>query len=872
MESYFNVTKNVLGRFFFLFGQTKDRFCDDLLVDMDLDYALHKHLKQLGYQRIIFYSKPQKLYFYDDESLRLTKDLKAKPEAPAPKKSKIQLSSPLKNKLRTSSAPAQKVQTPVESETEPLHLGKLDETQAFLRINNCMQDSNAKTAVIFTNADDFISFFGREIRNEIFDSFNRYDGLAPDNYNIMLFIFPQGSFSEVSTRYEDTFFGQKFKTSPVINISPPGAGEVRNVINHYRLVDGLEIDFSQLDSICKRISQEFYAESYTLKGLIAELGKLAQAGKNLNNEQCDIMLGKKDKVSAMDKLEELIGMDSVKDEIKRLKSRASKKTVSASFPEFKSRLLPPVPSGRNDEKNNLHYCITGNPGTGKTTAAKLLGEVYYELGYLPSGHTVKVTRADLVAGYVGQTAINTKSQIEKAMGGVLFIDEAYMLCQSGNENDFGQEAIDTILEAMSDRNGEFAVVVAGYPDNMKAFIASNPGLERRFKKVIHIEDYKAEELHKIFDMNIRQKNYVLSPELEAVIGAFFENWFRAREKNWGNAGNVEKFIEQLYDNWCYRPGVETEEGLPILDVADVPPELQQHCKSISEAKKDAFEKLNSLIGLGRVKGRIEELRRRIEISNTSDPGHYIFAGNPGTGKTTVARLMGDIFCDIGVLRRGHVVEVTRENLVAGFVGQTADKTAKKLEEALDGILFIDEAYTLVQDGPQSFGQEAVNKILDFMENNRDRICVICAGYTNDMEKFVASNSGLKSRFTEIMQFDDYTTDELLRILPVVGSGFAFSPEYLENSKKIFDNWTENKSRDFGNGRDVRKYLEECRDALYDRLYRQYGKRENIPNEEINKFIGYDIPEKYQDILFAHRQNLLETAIKTFTEKDITQAL
>ena len=116
---------------------------------------------------------------------------------------------------------------------------------------------------------------------------------------------------------------------------------------------------------------------------------------------------------------------------------------------------------------NLHYVLTGNPGTGKSTVAKLLGEIYYELGFLPSGHTVKVTRSDLVAGYVGQTAIKTRACIEQAMGGVLFVDEAYMLKrvnQDGmSDNDFGQEAIDTILEAMSDRAGEFAVVVAGYP-------------------------------------------------------------------------------------------------------------------------------------------------------------------------------------------------------------------------------------------------------------------------------------------------------------------------------------------------------------------------------------------------------------------------
>jgi SpoVK/Ycf46/Vps4 family AAA+-type ATPase len=714
MESYFDNSENVLRRFFFIFGKTQDRFCDNSLADMGLDYALHEHLSRCGYKRIIFYSKSQRLYFYDAESKRLALDLQARPKTAENKKAPMLLNGPLKSRL-VSASPRSAAQ-PIEAGGDALHMGKLDENQAFIRINSCMKNNGAKTAVVFTNADDFISYFGNEIRNEIFDSFNRYEGLGPDNSNIVVFVFPQGMQSDVRARYENTFFAQKMTDSNTINIAPPGAGEIRNAVNRYRLTKGLRVEFLQLDAVCRRIAKNYCAEYRSLDLLMRELDKLAENKKVLNSEQCDIMLGKEEE-TALEKLDKLIGMDSVKKEIMKLKNRAGKNAESAKFPEFASRLLPPVAAGSGAARK-LHYVLTGNLGTGKTTAAKLLGQIYYELGYLSSGHTVKVTRSDLVAGYVGQTAINTKRLIEKAMGGVLFIDEAYMLSKSDGGSDFGQEAIDTILEAMSDRDGEFAVVAAGYPDEMGTFINSNPGLKRRFNNVLHIDDYTAEELLGIFEMNLRRKNYEESAELSAIAGPFFENWHRSRDKNWGNAGNVENLIEQMYDNWCLRDGTETQAGHPILDICDVPSELQPHCKPISEAKKDASAKLNSLIGLKRVKERIEELRIRIAVSgDASEPGHYIFAGGPGTGKTTVARLLGDIFCDVGVLRRGHVVEVGRQDLVAEYLGQTAPKTQAKLEEALDGILFIDEAYRLYESGAgASYGQESIDTILTSHDN------------------------------------------------------------------------------------------------------------------------------------------------------------
>jgi len=180
--------------------------------------------------------------------------------------------------------------------------------------------------------------------------------------------------------------------------------------------------------------------------------------------------------------------------------------------------------------------------------------------------------------------------------------------------------------------------------------------------------------------------------------------------------------------------------------------MEKKTATSNEFEKEAMIKLKSLTGLTRVKESIAKLQHRIKFEGVTEPGHYVFAGNPGTGKTTVARLLGDILREEGVLKKGHIVEVMHHDLVGSYVGQTAPKTEEKLEEALDGIFFLDEAYTL-NEGSGSFGKEAIDTILAFIENNRKRICVIFAGNTGDMEKFIQTNAGLTSRISETIIFD-----------------------------------------------------------------------------------------------------------------------
>ena len=219
---------------------------------------------------------------------------------------------------------------------------------------------------------------------------------------------------------------------------------------------------------------------------------------------------------------------------------------------------------------SLHLVFSGNPGTGKTSVARILANIYREIGILSKGQLVEVDRADLVAGYVGQTAIKTKEKIEEAMGGVLFIDEAYTLNKEGN--DFGQEAIDTILKAMEDNRDKFIVIVAGYPGLMKDFINSNPGLKSRFSKTINFPDYSSDELFEIFIKFCNDYDYILSNDAYPLVKKEIADMVKNRDYYFANAREVRNLFEKIVSNQAARvmnsDGL-TEEEMITIEFSDV---------------------------------------------------------------------------------------------------------------------------------------------------------------------------------------------------------------------------------------------------------------------------------------------------------------
>ncbi|MBS1493221.1 MAG: AAA family ATPase [Bacteroidetes bacterium] len=483
-----------------------------------------------------------------------------------------------------------------------------------------------------------------------------------------------------------------------------------------------------------------------------------------------------------------------------------------------------------DVKIGLHSVFTGNPGTGKTTVANLLGKIYKSLGLLSKGHVYEVDRADLVGEYIGHTAPKVKAAIEKARGGILFIDEAYSLARSGEDSkDYGKEVIEILIKEMSDGPGDIAMIVAGYPKEMKVFIDSNPGLKSRFNMYYNFPDYVPQELIKIAEYATAKKNVHIEPAAMNYLYEALVEGYRNRDSSFGNARYVNSIIEEAKMNMGLRliqsGKLEncSEEDLSTIRIEDFQ-KIFKDKKGIKadipideELLKTAMYKLQSMIGIENVKSEINEIVKLVryfkEIGkdvNESLSLHSVFMGNPGTGKTTVARILSDIYKALGLLEKGHLVECDRESLVGGYVGQTAIKTGAMVDAAMGGVLFVDEAYSLTSGG-NDFGSEAIEIILKRMEDFRGKFVVIVAGYTGKMNIFLESNPGLKSRFDKTFTFEDYNEKELYWIALKLLADRHVTPD--EDAKNYLYQYCiemfKNKDGYFGNGREVRKIVEEA---------------------------------------------------------------
>lgn len=533
--------------------------------------------------------------------------------------------------------------------------------------------------------------------------------------------------------------------------------------------------------------------------------------------------------SAYDKLNKMIGLSLVKEQIN---------SILASDIVEKERKKR---KGKNYQASTMHMIFGGNPGSAKTTVAKLFAGIAKEKGIIKSGAFVERGGMDL-DGLGCVDAI--RKSFAAAKGGVLFIDEAYSL-----KSDV---AITTLLQEMENQRENVIVILAGYNDRMQEFMNRNEGLKSRIPYWIEFPDYNADELTDIFKLMVKERGFTITDDAVKEAHYIFDK-VRYNE-NFGNGRYVRNLLDHAAKNQSVRILLD-KENVSDINKRELFLIKQEDIATLDEGLKEeritgtAKKELEEMIGLSSAKSVINKAMANYKlaklcmergIAKDRSSLHMVFTGNPGTAKTTVARLFAEIMKDEKVLSSGNFVEVGRADLVGDHVGSTAPLVKKKFKEAQGGVLFIDEAYSLCDNAENSFGDEAINTLVQEMENHREDVIVIFAGYPEPMKKFLDRNPGMASRIAFQIEFEDYTTEELCEITKLMLSRkqMKITDEAMAKLRNQYDEVRTND--DYGNGRYVRKILEEAEMNLAQRVVEL--KESEITTELITTIEVYDIPE------------------------------
>lgn len=835
VERFDNVVLHSGEPFTVLYGPgVSDVFVDTAHQVCTLEQVLWRLLRAEGYERIVFGSTDHPVYFRDTAS----RDLGRRPStvrrsAPTgPRTMRTPgMSGPMGGLLVTEArTPAEEGRSPTGP---PPPTSGVSDPFAVMTLTGYLQQHEPRTAVVIPHAENYLRHnqASRALAGAM-ATWSRHH----DSGNSWVLVFGQHTLEDVARYVEgchgypvlETFVreqaGQSGR-SGTARIDHPHAAEAERLIHTVRLRSGLRIgDWRELDTIVKAMATH-PDKARAWKAWLEWLARTPDAALTVA-----AVREKGASVSAADtrgpwqRLAEMPGLEQVREHFEQL--RAEVETLDALRAEGRATAAEPP---------SLHLVFSGNPGTGKTTVARLVGELYRDLGLLSRGHVVEAKISDLVAGYIGQSAALTNATVDQALNGVLFVDEAYGL--SDQREGFGGEVITTLIARMENDRGRLVVILAGYPDKMKELLDADSGLRSRLT-VLDFPDYSPDALHAIALGRLAERGATtLSPGTENQLREIVHGMHRARDESFGNARDMRVLADSVFKRWTGRVhGRLTESATePVTEPAtepinepvtpeDVPENYRAFLPRPAPDPTELLAELDRYVGLGPVRETLTRLAKRLRLRQARgqggfDPPHLLFTGPPGTGKTTVARLVGRMFRDLGLLRKGHVVEAGRATLVGRYVGDTALLVRRAVQDALDGVLFIDEAYSLVDaPGQGGYGKEAIDTLVPEMENWRGRLVVIAAGYPDSMDTFLAANPGLASRFTAGVPFDHFGTDDLVEILRRMAAeqNCTLSEGAAEGAAAWFETTRRAGPDKFGNARTARQLLDLMEARMADR--------------------------------------------------------
>lgn len=441
---------------------------------------------------------------------------------------------------------------------------------------------------------------------------------------------------------------------------------------------------------------------------------------------------------------------------------------------------------------------------------------------------------------------DTSSQCR--FGGVLFIDEAYALGNNSDTGlkDYGKEAIDTLVKAMEDYRGRFCVILAGYKNEMQQMLSTNPGFRSRIQFVLVFPNYSREELKSITELMLKSRQYSICDAAMSRILDITD--IKRKDPNFANAREIRNILDQVIMCQNLRTvGIDDRE-LGVVDVNkyinDAKINLPTTYESATNKVLTGDEELDQLIGLGAVKRMIKKIKAYAKRNKGEEDFnlHMCFYGNPGTGKTEVARILSRILYEAGILGEAKLVETDGRGLLGKYVGETAPKTEAKINEAMNGVLFIDEAYGLLPSasangGSTSYGEEAIAVLLKEMEDKRGQFCAILAGYRDEMESLLDANPGFKSRIQFILDFPDYSREELGEIAKMflAKKRYVIEDSALERFLDVIEYFRNQPG--FANARTVRNIIDQV-------LLNQNLRTEDVEGD--NTIIADDVDDYLAD--------------------------
>lgn len=882
-------------------GMAVDSMCDDILGVTRIEKHLHRHLKQHGFDVVVF---------FDNRSMLFTYDLRSSYALQNPRCTKGMLDRiPLRADTSASQGGAEaaepsaagptsgfrrsRVHRSGQEQADPfrqtLNYGRLTSQAAGDTLKPLLENEAIRTALVFTSLTALRMCYSSvsELNERLYESFVEVRKNRSKNRNVVIFISESNNDIEGTlTSGSDTWrrfaydilipmlHDQEEDVSHFIQLPPPTEDEIRSLLTMYRLRDQMPllIDMRYFDEISRRLALFCAKKNKRLDYLEHKLDKLCEAQHRQGAATASLSLigigeitGSTDLRSAREKLDSLIGMQALKDFVVEMHFNTA---MDAAEPgeriEYRDRFTPPM-AVHKVRGHGLNVALLGEPGTGKTRAAHILAEIYHEIGLLPTANVIERTASELMQG---GNAEGVARAVEAARGGVLFVDEAYSLM----DNEFGIAAINSLVNYLSRYSGQFALIIAGYKDDIEKLLEANDGLPGRIPNKIELEPYDDEQMLQIFRFMVEEDgNTQIDEALEEKLPDFFRGWVKDRGPYWANAREAEQLLDRMQKSFSRR--THDEQIKPqryLLTEEDIPEELRTWLRPRSNDIEDVIRILNEeVIGLKNARDYLIELQRGIELGTIArEPGKYVFMGPPGTGKTMMAGRMAEILNAIGVLNRRTPVIYSAKQLLEpprkGLKpGQRPDPNQNSLRQAIQeakgSILVIDEAHQLA-DTPE--GRDLIRDLVPIIDSEdfRSSTGLVLCGYITEMQKLFEVDSGLMSRFPQQsrVKFINYSAEDLTKILAVMmkkrGELADETPEepkktgFLTRSRAALSAFLSKPQENFGNARFIRDtYLPNACRVRNERLMRQYCS-ELQPGSALTKEMSSRIPENEKHLL------------------------